>query len=324
MLCLGCRSHSSAVGKTLRSAGGLMDISFPLIERLSRELPALAVSEISLIGEGEPLLHPRLLDIIGAFKKTGCTIQLFTNGTLIDQAKALALLDSGLDTLKITLWANSLDEYQKCHPGVNPHYFFRTLKAVEMLIEQKARSRTSTTIVLNQPLNRFNCASILARVHLAHELGCDAVTFSIFRDWKGEFASLALSAEETGDVCRRLRVAQKNLAAFSIAHNIDEVLLRYELGEYAWFRLPCYIGWLHARIKTDGTVLHCNSCNISMGNLNESSFEKIWNGPNYRRFRKLRSSYDGGKFYRDYCYCGWCCFAKQNARVHQVFKWVRW
>lgn len=323
MRCPGCRHHPTTSVDFTASDGTVNDIPFGLIEQLARELPALAVPEISLIGEGEPLLHPRLLDIIAAFKHAGIKLQLFTNGTLIDQVKASALADSGLDAVKVTLWASSPDEYQKCHPGVNPQNFLKTLKAVEFLVRERTQSRPAFTIILNQPLNRLNYRSVAKRIQLARSLGCDAVTFSVFRDWRGKFASLGLSAEEIAAVSQELLAAKQDAAAASLAHNIDEILLRYRLGEFGWLRLPCYIGWLHARIKTDGAVIPCNSCDLTLGNLHESSFTEIWNGPTYRRFRNLRARYDGGLHYEKHCDCGWCCFVKQNAKVHQFSKWIR-
>ncbi|MGA7877894.1 MAG: radical SAM protein [Desulfoferrobacter sp.] len=322
MLCLGCPYQSSNLGKLPLGDHTVKDIPFELIEHLTLELKDLEVREVSLIGEGEPLLHPRLFDIISAFKRIGCKVQLFTNGTLIDQAKASAILDSGLDVLKVTLWANSLDEFQRCHPGMSPQIFEKTIKALELLVNQKVRQREATHIVLNQPLNRSNYKSIEKRISLARSIGCDKVTFSVFRDWRGEFTSVALSPEEIVALCNELQRAREILESDSLRHNIDEILMRYRLGENAWLKLPCYVGWFHARIKVDGTVIPCNSCLIPMGNLNQSSFKQIWNGEGYRNFRKQRSRYAGGLLLKQHCDCSWCCLVKDNAKVHQVFKYI--
>jgi hypothetical protein len=48
---------------------------------------------------------------------------------------------------------------------------------------------------------------------------------------------------------------KKRLNSLSMEHNIGETLLRYRIGEAVWNKLPCYVGWLHARIKVDGMVL---------------------------------------------------------------------
>ena len=44
--------------------------------------------EVTLSGEGEPLLHPRFFDIVDCFRRARITMQAFTNGSLIDEPMA--------------------------------------------------------------------------------------------------------------------------------------------------------------------------------------------------------------------------------------------
>jgi len=140
MHCLGCQYHSSQTRTPSPGDHAVKDISFELVERLCVELPELGTSEVFLVGEGEPFLHPRLSDIILAFKRAGCKVQVFTNGTLLNESKASQVLDSGLDVLRVSLWANSPEEYAKCHPGANPANLQRTLDGVRLITGLKATS----------------------------------------------------------------------------------------------------------------------------------------------------------------------------------------
>ena len=66
----------------------------------------------------------------------------------------------------------------------------------------------------------------------------------------------------------------------------------------------------------------CGSCDLIMGNLNEQSFEEIWNGPRYREFRRV-SSRPGGQVSLDgSCECANCCLVKDNLSVHRVYKYL--
>ena len=52
----------------------------------------------------------------------------------------------------------------------------------------------------------------------------------------------------------------------------------------------------HVRTEMDGTVIPCCSCNLPMGNINESSMADIWNSPAYQAFRRqtiTRAGLDG-------------------------------
>lgn len=54
-------------------------------------------------GLGEPLLHPSLIDWIARAKAIGATVELITNGTLLTEEKARAIVASGLDNLWVSI-----------------------------------------------------------------------------------------------------------------------------------------------------------------------------------------------------------------------------
>jgi MoaA/NifB/PqqE/SkfB family radical SAM enzyme len=58
---------------------------------------------VFLGGLGEPLSHPGIVDWITRAKAIGATVELITNGTLLTEQKARALIASGLDNLWISI-----------------------------------------------------------------------------------------------------------------------------------------------------------------------------------------------------------------------------
>lgn len=326
MRCLGCPRHSSKMRQPLPGDHSVNDIRFELVEKLCKELPSLGISRVCLVGEGEPLLHPHLFDIITAFKNASCKAELFTNGTLINETNAPLILDSGLDVLRVSLWANSPEEYAKLYPGIDPKNMQRTLSGVKIVTDLKAeRKMALPDVILTEPLNRYNYKSIDARINLACKTGCDGVAFDTYRTYKhlqGEFLSVTLSAKEIKILCEDLTLAKKALKVLSLNHNVDDILLEYHLGEMAWHKFPCYIGWFFTRVQVDGTIVPCHTCSMSLGNLNESSLEEIWNGPKYQAFRSKALTAKGLMSLSQQCDCNWCCYVKDNFHVHRFFKWV--
>jgi MoaA/NifB/PqqE/SkfB family radical SAM enzyme len=323
MYCVGCQFHSSKSWGATPGDHAVKDIPLELVERLCQDFPGLGVREVIVIGEGEPLLHPRLFDIVTAFKRAGCKVQIFTNGTLINEHIARAILDCGLDVLKVSLWASNLEDYKKNHPGVSPKNFQKTMDGVRLVdLLRKKRGSMLPTIILTQPINRYNYRSIHERIALAHSLGCDGLRFSCFNAWQNEFSDANLTVEEMGVVQEDLSAAKEHLKSLGMIHNIDNLLLRYRLGETAFQNIPCYAGWFYTRIKVDGTLLPCSFCYLSLGNLNASSFKEIWNGAKYRSFRNESSTLKGLASLAPYCQCNWCCFVEDNYRVHKGLKWL--
>src|SRR5512139_3096735 len=62
-------------------------------------------------GLGEPLFHTDLVDWIAQAKAIGATVELITNGTLLTEDKARALIACGLDNLWISIDGATPDSY---------------------------------------------------------------------------------------------------------------------------------------------------------------------------------------------------------------------
>ena len=147
------------------------------------------------------------------------------------------------------------------------------------------------------------------------------LSFSPFKTWR-QLSDLALSPEEEEHVLRALVRMARRLSSLGIGHNIDSTELRYRIGEAVWQSVPCYIGWHHVRIKVDGTVLPCQPCSLSMGNLNEQSLQTIWNGRALKDFRQQAVTRKGLAELGEHCDCGFCCYLEHNRRIHKLFRLI--
>lgn len=73
------------------------ELSFDEIIDIIDQGVDLGVRRIILIGGGEPLMHPRILDIIDNIAQRNLGIDLFTNGMFIDKPMAKKLYDFGVE-----------------------------------------------------------------------------------------------------------------------------------------------------------------------------------------------------------------------------------
>lgn len=321
--CFGCVYHSSQMRGVSPTIGNETYMPLRLVERLCEELPAMGTREVTICGEGEPLLHPHWLEMVTAFKRAGLHVELFTNGTLLDSSASAGLLAAGLDVLYVSLWATSQEEYAKCYPGTDPDNLRRTLEGIRLVSGLKAKHHSPLpAVVLAGPFHRHNYRGIDRRIALAHELGCDGIRFSPFVDSTGEFASATIPGEEIETLSEELANSRMLLESYSLGHNLDEALRRFGFGREVWNHVPCYIGWLHSHISFDGQVKPCGSCPIPLGNLNESSFEEVWNGPGYRAFRAKALTVAGQAALHHQCDCHWCCHAKDSYKVQRYMRWI--
>jgi MoaA/NifB/PqqE/SkfB family radical SAM enzyme len=322
LTCLGCRFHPPQARRPERPDHQVQDLPSELVEKLRVALPKLGSQHVILTGGGEPLLHPKLLDFLAAFKQAGFKIELFTNGTLIDAPMARRLVASGLDHLRMTFWAVNSEEHAHWHPGTSLTLLEKRTEALRLIAQAKREAgRRTPQVALEMLLHRQNMHNLPQRVEVALENGCDSVAFTYFRDWGGECQSLTVSPSDAQSIRPALAAAGRRLYAGGVRHNVPEYLARARSGHQAWRDLPCYAGWYGCYVIVDGTVTPCSRCRMRMGNLLERSFAEIWNGPQYREFRRRTSTRTGLASLGSVCNCDNCCQVRDNVRVHRIFKW---
>lgn len=320
--CPGCRFHSSIINFPTPGDQNKFDMPEETFKRICSELKEMGTEHLVLTGEGEPFLHPRLATYVFTAKESGFKVTLFTNGTLMEDAELQKLVDAGLDTLRVSLWASSEEEYKINYPGSKPGMFTKIADSITTLARIKKEKETAFPLVsLHRPINHHNFKGVEAMVHLAYETGSNRVSFSPFKTRRKVLASLALSMDEEKHIKSALRQIQEKLRTLSLSSNIDQTLIRYNIGESVWEKLPCYIGWVHMRIKVDGTVFACNTCSTPVGSLIKNTLEEIWNGWAMRDFRRQTITREGLRRMSEDCDCGFCCHTIENLRVHRIFKW---
>ncbi len=83
-------------------------ITLTQLNRLLKQIPQ-SVETIQLNIVGEPLLHPRILELINLTSKYGFRPIIFTNGTLLNSELNNQILSSHLDVLNISTETDSLN-----------------------------------------------------------------------------------------------------------------------------------------------------------------------------------------------------------------------
>jgi MoaA/NifB/PqqE/SkfB family radical SAM enzyme len=80
--------------------------------------PALRRTPLAhLQGWGEPLLHPDLATMVRFAKDAGCVVSTTSNGALMSERRATALVEAGLDIAAISLAGVDADSHRRWRPG---------------------------------------------------------------------------------------------------------------------------------------------------------------------------------------------------------------
>ncbi len=323
LTCLNCRYHSCLSEFPSPVAGTVSDMDPDVLKKLLHELREIGTRELIFAGEGEPLLYPYFFDAVASAKAAGLHLNLITNGTLLTEDVICRLIDMKLDLLTVSLWASSREEYQKLYPGTRPEFFDKVVDSLRRVTDLKAQKKSSLPALrLHRPISRDNFRTVETAVEQTLRGGCNQLTVAPIHSLKADMSSHKLSEEEERSARFSLATMKRTLRKQSIHNNIEVALQLYRIGESVWATLPCYVGWIHSRVRVDGTVYTCGRCDLPMGNLRETSLSQIWNGPSYRSFRKKVSTQNGLESMKSHCVCGYCCHIRNNLQVHSLFRWV--
>ena len=80
---------------------------------------AEAPPAVAFMGLGEPLLHPRFLDMVRLAKRRGLRAEVTTNALLLDDELAAGLLEAGLDQLVVSIDGASAEAFGRVRSGAS-------------------------------------------------------------------------------------------------------------------------------------------------------------------------------------------------------------
>jgi MoaA/NifB/PqqE/SkfB family radical SAM enzyme len=135
-----------------------------------------AAGTIALMGLGEPLLHPRFLDMVRLAKERGLRAEVTTNALLLDKTLADGLLAAGLDQLVVSIDGASAETFGQVRSGASLE---KVVSNVSLLHDRRSYSYgPSTRIGIEFVAMRSNVDELPGLNRLAAQLGASFVILS--------------------------------------------------------------------------------------------------------------------------------------------------
>jgi organic radical activating enzyme len=148
---------------------GLMtyDNFIKVFDKIINQTPSL--SHISLYSWGEPLLHPRIGDIVSYIHEHNVAVALSSNLSIQFEKRIEDLIKKSPDYLKVSLSGYYPTAYNKTHQGGNINLVKSNLYRLRYLID---KFKSNTVVDINYHLYRDNSGENLQKFQeLADELG---------------------------------------------------------------------------------------------------------------------------------------------------------
>jgi MoaA/NifB/PqqE/SkfB family radical SAM enzyme len=313
--CVFCGLHSPRLGGPGPNARGRRftegwstgRIDLETFAGLIDDLAAIGATEDVLFsGEGEPLTHPRIFDMLRLARAKGLALTLFSNGLALDDAAADALVEVDLDILYWSLSAASPATFAQLQPAQAAARFRPLVDRAAALVRKKRAKNNKPYVIQAHVINRLNAHECEAAMDLAIAVGVDAVRYQVMHQCGANMADLLLTPAQHADVVRQLERARVKAerAGVAIAANIDFQLAG--VGEafaqpahaapHHWSRglyreTGCLAGWFFGRSFSDGRLSFCCHDKI-VGSLKRGRLRDIWFAERYRQLRQAAKAFD--------------------------------
>jgi len=260
---LRCPECPSGLRSFTRPAGMLeQDLFKKVIDELAPTL-----SYLIFYFQGEPYLHPQLLEMITYASQKQIYTATSTNAHYLNDEVARKTVESGLDRLIISIDGVDQETYSSYRVGGE---LSKVIEGTHNLIKWKRKLKSKTPHVIFQFLVvRPNESQIDQVYKLADELGVDEVALKTAQIYDFKNGSDLIPINE-----KYSRYKKMSDGTYSIKNR----LLNH-----------CWKMWHSCVITWDGKVVPCcfdKDAHFVLGDLKEKSFKEIWSQKKYQHFRQ--------------------------------------
>lgn len=244
------------------------------------EMGALGVKSIMYAGEGEPLLHKEINDIVEATKKAGIDIAIGTNATAINDAfieRSLPLIS----WIKVSINAGVAATYAKIHQ-TRERDFDLVVNNLRRSVDFKKRQGLDCTIGAQSLLLPENADEMVTlALKCRDEIGLDYLVIKPYSQSQHSETHIYEQVNYSDYLDMSASLEKLNTDAFRVVYRTHTMKKYIESEDQRYTKCnatPFFFGY----IMSDGSVYGCNDHlldkRFEYGNLNENSFQEIWEG----------------------------------------------
>jgi len=237
---------------------GFMDVS--LFEKIASQMKYNKI--VSLHHFGDPLLHPRIGELINILHKYHISASFSCNPQALSDEKINDLLDSQLDHLNISLDGATKETYENLRGGAANYEM--ALDGIDRLLKEKLKRQSDKPEIVISMIHMKETDKEIEdfKAKWIPQSGVNEVQVKPFIRWEGAFKDINEMAEDT-----QLNKSFKKKQDY-----------------------PCFWPWSRLVVLWDGRVVPCcydYDGKFVIGDLNNQTIKEIWNSPAMHRLRQF-------------------------------------
>lgn len=270
----------------------MLDVKI-LASRLS-EMGRLGVKSVMYAGEGEPLLHKKINEIVKATKEAGIDVSFTTNATVLNEAfveQSLPLTS----WIKVSINAGTATTYAKIHQ-TKERDFDRVVANLKYAVEYKKAHGLSCTIGAQSLLLPENANEMETLARLCQEIGLDYLVIKPYSQHKFSETHLYENVDYSAYLAMAESLEKVNTENFHVVFR-ENTMRKHMEDESTRYKKCNATPFFWAYVMADGAVYGCSAYlldkRFEYGNLNEQSFQEIWEGEGRKaNFQYVRNELD--------------------------------
>lgn len=243
------------------------------------------IEEVTLLGWGEPTLHPEFSEFLKWAKDRGLRIYFCTNGTKLKDLED-DIFKYKVDLINVSLDGADAQTNNAIRCGADFDEVIKSVKDIVKRRDEEGLSYPYITFVIT--LMESNFRSLPDYVRLAKEVGIEeikGVYLTVFDDNMAD-ESLNGKSEEIRKVFKETEKLGEEL---NIAVKLPDIQGE-DIGGDAPHK-DCYVGWRDFFLGSDGYVRSCMSTAEKLFHIDKyPTFDEMWNSPEYKDFRETVNS----------------------------------
>jgi len=303
--CVTCWDHSPLLTAPRAPAwkSRQADVDF-LLATVAEAASLGRLSTVIVSGMGEPLTHPRVLELLAGLKTMGLGVTLISN-LLADAADRLPA--GGVDTILIGIHSADEAGYRAFHPSAAADAWSRLTRR---LAARRAAGRRDRHV---QVICALNADKLGDMIDLAAAYDAERVNFKLASLGRGTEAVRITDGQRKRLLAEWIPEASARAERRGVRHNLSTLRAQVLAGGAATAPIAevgCHMGDRYARIAVDGTVYFCCNTETAIGRLGDGTgFSDLWHGSDWNamRGRLARGEYFPG--------CARCGKFEQNAKL---------
>ena len=251
------------------------------------EMGRLGVRSVMYAGEGEPLLHKRITDIVVATAEAGIDVSFTTNASLLPKDFITRAMPY-VSWLKASINAGTRETYAKVH-RTKPHHFDNAVANLTAMARARDERGLDTVLGAQILLLPENAHEIETLAKLCRdEIGLDYLVVKPYSQHKHSITHEYEDVDYRNFMELEQKLASLRTSHFNVVFRANTMRKLSTTGRYPrCYSVPFMWGYIMASGVVSGCSAYLLDPRFEFGNINEAGFQDIWEGEKRRQNYEL-------------------------------------